>query len=163
MKKSVSILLFVSIILCFAVFAGCSKEEKYKNDVSVFDLAEAVEAKFGAKGLSVVDEGYINGSMQIDVSDINDYVVKINVYGTNIDEYGIFKASDEEQAEEIEDMIRDYLSGREERWMPEYMPEEFPKLQSAEYKRYGEYVVYAILDEEAKAAVFAEIKAQLKA
>jgi len=38
--------------------------------------------------------------------------------------------------------------------MKEYMPEEFPKLESAEVKTAGNYVIYAILSDNDKKAAF---------
>jgi hypothetical protein len=38
--------------------------------------------------------------------------------------------------------------------MDEYMPEEKPKLEAAEVKTVGLYVIYAIVSEESRKAVF---------
>ena len=82
--------------------------------------------------------------------------------GANVDEYGIFKASSEDGVAAVEQMVQSYLSKRVETWMPEYMPEEFPKVQSAKAQVYGQYVVYCILDDSEKSAVFNAIEAALK-
>ena len=54
-----------------------------------------------------------------------------------------------------------YIARRIEAWMPEYMPEEFPKMEAASVKIFGNYVVYAILSEDVKADVFDAVKAEL--
>ena len=46
--------------------------------------------------------------------------------------------------------------------MVEYMPEEFPKLQNAETKTIGNYVMYAILSDSDKQAVFSAFEKTLK-
>lgn len=51
--------------------------------------------------------------------------------GTSIDEFGIFQGADSSQAAELKSAVEAYLQFRLDSWMPEYLPEEFPKLQSA--------------------------------
>jgi hypothetical protein len=90
--------------------------------------------------------------MKIDL--FADYLVKVNAAGANIDEYGIFKAKDPAQLEAAEEEVKSYLQLRRDTWMDEYMPEEKPKLEAAEVKTVGLYVIYAIVSEESRKAVF---------
>jgi len=89
--------------------------------------------------------------------------VKINAKGVNIDEYGVFKAADEKEAASVKAAAEGYLRFRLDTWMREYMPEELPKLENAQVKVCGSYVLYAILDEDAAQAVFDAFEAALKA
>ena len=163
MKRTVCIILLAATLLSFAAFSGCSKDKGgFKDDVKVEDLASKLEKTFEAEGLTAVDEGYIKGMMKLEPDDLGEYIVKLNVYGTNIDEYGILKGADEKETKELKKAMEDYLKMRDESWMPEYMPEEYPKLKNADCKSFGNYVIYAILGDEAKDALFAEAEAQLK-
>jgi len=149
MKKYVFLLLAAVLALC--LLAGCGNKTAYEPEMS--SIVTAVDAAIGNDGSMVaVDEDYIKGSMKMDVSDYADYTVKINAVGVNIDEYGVFKGADSGQAKEIKTAVDDYLQMREDTWMTEYMPEEFPKLQAAEVWTEGNYVMYAILGDDAKAA-----------
>ncbi|NCB51827.1 MAG: DUF4358 domain-containing protein [Clostridia bacterium] len=149
MKKHLFILLAAVLALC--LLAACGNKTEYEPVMS--DVVAAVDAAIGNDGsMTAVDENYIKGSMKMDVADYEDYTVKINTMGVNIDEYGVFKGSDSAQAAEIETAVEDYLQMREDTWMPEYMPEEFPKLQAAEVWTEGNYVIYVILGDDAKAA-----------
>ena len=100
--------------------------------------------------------------MKMDVSDYAGYTVKINAYGANIDEYGIFQAADDKQAKDVEAAVEAYLQLRLDSWMDEYMPEEKPKLSSAEVKSEGKYVMYAILGDADKTAAFEAFAGALK-
>ena len=100
--------------------------------------------------------------MGFDLSSVSEYVVKINSRGVNIDEYGIFKAEDDSQLQQLQTAVSNYLQFRVDTWMVEYMPEEFPKLQNAETKTIGNYVMYAILSDSDKQAVFSAFEKTLK-
>ena len=140
MKKTISILLAAALALC--LLAGCGKKAVSEPDMSA--LADLVDAAIGNEGALVeTDANYINYAA---------YTVKINTIGIAIDEYGIFKGADEAQAKDIKTAVENYLQLREDTWMKEYRPEEFPKLQAAEVWTEGNYVMYAILSDDAKAA-----------
>lgn len=150
------------LVVAVSLLCSCGKKAGYKNNVEVGKLAESAEKAAKLEGLSEIDDNYINNRMQLELTDVSEYVVKVNVYGTNIDEYGIFKAENEKQAKALSAELEDYLKRRDDEWMHEYMPEEYPKLEKAECKSYGNYVVYAILSDDAKSALFADVKSQLK-
>ena len=151
MKKK--LLVLSSAILLLSIFAGCgSKDAKVKNDVAVTDVSAAVTAKLSDDALVSVDADYIKGMMKMDVSDYDSYDVKINSKGVNIDEVGVFKAKDASQVATVEKAVKDYIQMRKDTWMVEYMPEERPKLDSAEVKTLGNYVIYVILPDDDKAA-----------
>ena len=79
-----------------------------------------------------------------------------------VDEYGVFKARDAENAKALKAEVEAYLKNRLETWMDEYMPEEKPKVENAECRVFGNYVTYAILSESDRAAAFKAIDAALK-
>ncbi|MBQ4370390.1 MAG: DUF4358 domain-containing protein [Oscillospiraceae bacterium] len=164
--KNRKLFIALTIIFCFALaFSACGKKDTViKNDVSVDDLVKAVEGKFDSEGLQAMDDSYIAGSLGItDTSKLDGYVVKINVYGTNINEYGIFKAADEASAKALDETVKSYLKMRNETWMKEYMPEEYPKLESAKSEQDGVYVFYTILADADREAFVKEFRSQINA
>ena len=62
----------------------------------------------------------------------------------------------------VKDAIEGYLKLRRDTWMKEYMPEEKPKLDKAEVKVYGIYVLYVIADDDVREAVYQEVETLLK-
>ena len=134
-----------------------------KNDVAVSELAGSIDSAIDPDGeLLDAPESYITSNMKLDLSTVSEYTVKINSRGVNIDEYGIFKATDDAQLQSLQTMVNDYLKFRVDSWMVEYMPEEFPKLQNAEVKVVGNYVMYAILSDSDKTAAFSAFEGSLK-
>lgn len=161
-QKLVSSILLIAISLLALVSCG-SGAAKYRNDVAVPDLCAAADPLIGdSSTMATMTDDYLYGMMGIELDGISDYAVKVQASGANVDEYGIFKASSEENVATVEQMVQSYLAKRVETWMPEYMPEEFPKVQSAKAQVYGQYVVYCILDDSEKSAVFNAIEAALK-
>ena len=145
-----------------AALTACGGGE-VRNDVAVSELSAKINSELES-GADLVDapESYISSSMGFDLSSVSEYVVKINSRGVNIDEYGIFKAEDDSQLQQLQTAVSNYLQFRVDTWMVEYMPEEFPKLQNAETKTIGNYVMYAILSDSDKQAVFSAFEKTLK-
>ena len=159
MKKTISIVLIAVMLL--ALLTACGGD-KVADDVVVSGIEARVDEAIGNDGsLVAMDAGYIQSYMKIDVSQYADYVVKVNSKGVNIDEYGIFKGADAAQTKAIEQAVEDYFALRQANWMPEYMPEEFPKLEAGLYKVVGNYVIYAILSEDDAEAAFKAFEACL--
>ncbi len=158
MRKITLALALTLLLSCLLTACG-----GVRDDVPLSDLAAAVEAEIEG-GSSLVDPGagYIAGSMKLDTAALGEYVIKISAQGTSINEYGVFKAADEKAAKALVSTLEDYLAMRIGSWMPEYLPEEFPKLENAEVKQEGLYVVYGILSETEREAAFSAFEDMLK-
>ena len=156
--KAVSLLLV--LLTLTALLCACGSSAK---DVPVADLAEAVAGAVSASdSQSMVDPGesYVKGYMKKSASEIGEYAIRKNVMGTSIDEFGVFKAGTM-TAKDLQTMIEDYLQILNDSWM-NYQPEEKPKLDGAEVKIVGDYVMYAILSEADRTAAFAAFENALK-
>lgn len=165
MKTNKASITIVCIMLLISMLAACGgKSSEVRNDVAVTDVSAAVAAVLSEKDALVsVPETYFSGSMKMDVSDYEGYDVKINSQGVNIDEYGVFKAKDSTQVAALEQAVKNYLQFRKDIWMEEYMPEEYPKLENAEVKTVGNYVMYAILSDSSKKFAFDAFEKSLTA
>ena len=116
------------------------------------EVVAAVEAVVPTDGMTQYDANYIKNVFKLEEGDYADCCVMATNVGTTIDEFGIFKGADETQAAALKTAVEEYLQFRLDSWMPEYLPEEFPKLQGAQLWAEGDYVMYAILSDDAKAA-----------
>ncbi len=159
MKKIACILLILSVLLALG---ACGKKETWRTDVPLSSLADAVEKHLDAGSLASMQESYLKGIMKMDPSLFADWVVKINAYGANIDEYGVFKAPDEAGVAAVKQAAEDYLKLRRDSWMEEYMPEEKPKLTQAEVKVCGLYVIYVIVADDVRGPILADFANALK-
>lgn len=160
MKKTTALLLCACVLA--SLLAACSSSSGYRDDVAVNDLAAAVESKISSTDLLSPDDSYVSGTMKIDAGSYKEYVIKIASTGTAIDEFGIFRCSDESSAKTVEAAAKAYIQTRTDSWMPEYRPQEFPKMQNAEVKVCGNYVIYAILSDADREAAFSAFESALK-
>lgn len=152
MKKTKTVIVSVCALMLLVLLSACGGA-KVRDDVPVSELSAAVDSAIGNEGdLVSAPESYLSSLMELDFSALPEYVVKINSRGVNIDEYGIFKAAEGQSASDLEAIVNGYLQRRVETWMPEYMPEEFPKLENAQVKTVGNYVMYVILSDSQKTA-----------
>ena len=155
-KKLISLLLAVCALA--ALLAGCGGG-KTKN-VPVSELADKVAAALGKSGMDAVPDNYVKGYLKHSPDEIGEYVILKNMMGTNIDEFGIFKAGTMDAAS-IKAMVEGYIKILQDSWM-NYQPEEEPKLKGAEIKTVGDYTMYAILSDADKATAFKAFEAALK-
>ncbi len=160
MKKIVALIIVVALLA--TALCACGSKTETKN-VPAADIAAAVAEKIGkTDSLTAVEANWVRGWMKTDASLFGDYTVMLNVYGANVDEYGIFKAGEDMSAADVEKTVQAYLDLRLQSWMDEYMPEEKYKVEDASYEVIGDYVMYCILSGEDSAAAFATFEGMLK-
>ena len=147
MKKTVSILLTCALALC--LISACGGEAA---EPEFAEVTSAVDAAVDTSDMTEADASYLQGMFGLSEGDYEACRVLITGVGTTIDEIGLFKGSDDAQAEELRTAVADYLQLRLDSWMPEYLPDEFPKLQNAKLWSEGTYVMYAILSDEGRDA-----------
>ena len=155
-RKIIALALTVTA-LC-ALLAGCGGGKV--RDVPVKDLADAVCKALGKTDMADPGANYVKGYMKHDPAEIGDYIILKNVMGTNIDEFGIFKAGVMDAAA-IKSMIDGYIKILQDSWM-NYQPEEEPKLKGAEVRTVGDYVMYVILSDADKETAFKAFESALK-
>jgi len=89
------------------------------------------------------------------------------IYSTdtnNINEIGVFHATDEKAAKHLEAKCLDYIEEMREgerAFIASYAPEELPKLDGAKVHRFGNYVVYTVLPKDRSYDVIDKIENSL--
>ena len=151
MKKSIFALLLTAVLL----LSSCGeKTVTYRTDLSAADVSDACMAVLSSSALlGAADEVYIQYRLMLDSTMAESWSVYIQNAGTSLDEFGIAKAPTDDTSA-LEAAFRDFIVRRNEEWTGQYMVEEYPKLESAECRTIGRYVIYCILSEEDKAALF---------
>ena len=159
MKKILCIFL-----LLFIPFCACAKRGEYKDDVTCRLITNELAT------LCPTENGYSNfGTEQIkyffDDTDIpTDYSLIYSTDAEDINEIGIFHCANADDAEEMLEIAREYIKDMQEtqvNFVSSYAPYEIPKLEGAEVRRYGNYVVYVILDTNERKTAFSTIEKAL--
>ena len=140
-------------VMLLVLLAACGAGGSKGKDVPVSDITSAVSQAIGKADALTESDGMFLGLTQKSADEIGEHAVLINVYGANVDEYGVFKAGTM-SVKELKELADDYLKKRLAAWMDEYMPEEKPKLTNAEVQTDGDYVMYCILSDADKDAAF---------
>ena len=151
----------ICALLLLTLLCACGNGGAAAKDVPVSDITAAVSAALDKSDSLVESDGMFLGLTKQGAEQIGDHAVLINVYGTNIDEYGVFKAGGM-SAKDLKAVADDYLAKRLASWMEEYMPEEKPKLTNAEVRVSGDYVMYCILSDADKATAFQAFETAVK-
>lgn len=160
MKKRIFAVLLTAVLLALP---SCTKDTppSYRSDKTAVEVYSAVAEVVSTDApLAAVDTDYVRYRMMLDTSIMEDYAIYMQNTGSSLDEIGIIKAIGNDTAA-VEKAVQDYLTQRNEEWTGMYLVEEYPKLRDAEYRIFGQYVVYGILSEAEKTALFDAVSASL--
>ncbi|MBQ8399637.1 MAG: DUF4358 domain-containing protein [Clostridia bacterium] len=162
MKKIISLFLLATFALCLVSCSGAG-QPSYRNDTTCAILFENAEKKltldegfeFMEKGeLAVMSEPSIGGVLD----KLDDSAFRFTG-GSSFDEYGILHVAVPEDVESVKSAVEEYLKAkREDALYRSYFPGEEYKLDDAQVQVYGNYVVYGMLSEENRTALFNEVK-----
>ena len=160
MKKRIFAVLLTAVLLALP---SCTKNTppSYRSDKTAVEVYSAVAEVVSTDApLAAVDTDYVRYRVMLDTSIMEDYAIYMQNTGSSLDEIGIIKAIGNDTAA-VEKAVQDYLTQRNEEWTGMYLVEEYPKLRDAEYRIFGQYVVYGILSEAEKTALFDAVSASL--
>ncbi|MBQ7354682.1 MAG: DUF4358 domain-containing protein [Clostridia bacterium] len=142
------ILIFTVCLICLV---ACTKQTpNYRTDVEIADMQKEVDGLlYHTDSLISYDPDDIRFYLDLPKEYCNDCIVRAQTSSVSIDEYGIFHCQTEEEADELEDLLEEYLKrsleGKRE-WLQSYNPDELRKLEKSKVERFGNYVFYGILD-----------------
>ena len=157
-KRILSFFLFLS--LC--TLASCRSKPAYLDSFSVDELAESAQRKLTDTQFVQADKDYLDDYITLPES-LSEFCVYFSANGNVLDEFGIWRVPTE-QTDEVRSLLQKYLSEaltRNRTFYDSYIPKETPKLRDAEVRVYGNYVAYAILGGEERAAFFGKLEERL--
>lgn len=147
MKKILVLTLVLTVLL-----TCCSRNRVpiYRNDLTTAEIADRIASDLpDSDSLSDYSDEDIAFYLGVPADFADEQSVLVQTSTVSIDEFGVFKVKEDSQAEELEKLLENYLDssleGKRE-WLEGYNPTELDKLEDAEIRRYGQYVVYLILD-----------------
>ena len=157
MKKILTSLLVLSLLL---LAVGCGSTT-YKNDVAVNTLADtAITALNDGKEYSTAEADFLD-SYFTKPDYVTESVIRFSTDGNDLNEFGIYHVTDG-NAEAMKTHLSKYVTDFYDLYNANYLPEETPKLRDAEVKVFGNYVVYAMLNDTDRATLFTAIEQALK-
>lgn len=161
--KTLKRYLILNLAVMLLLLPSCEKDE-YSDSLSCEELGDKIELVC-ADGLDYdeYDEEYLSFFFD-DLSLCDDFCIIYSEATNDINEFGIFHSSNDENTEKTVKMAEDYIKDMQEgqrAFISSYAPEELPKLDSAEVRRFGRYVAYSIADPDTTKKAFSAIASAL--
>ncbi len=117
------------------------------------EVVAAVEAVVPTDGMIQLDANYLKNVFKLDESQYADCCVMTTNVGTTIDEFGIFQGTDSAQAAELKSRGRGSISSSGSTpGCPSICPRSSRSSRPPSSGAEGDYVMYAILSDDAQTA-----------
>ena len=169
--------IFTAILLCFTLLfsmtamVACGGDGQSEETRDPNKPAATLDSIYAAVSAVVPDadkltdaqathlSGFFNGAVP---EDFASYKIVMQTMSTSIDQIGIFEAKSAEDVKKIEAMVDDFFDFYLSLWNDNYLAEEKPKLENAERVTSGNFVMYVILDDDARAAAITAFENETK-
>lgn len=155
MKKTSFFILFIVLLLCFS---ACS-QKKYSDTLSCAELSGEIrenDTEYGEYDEEYLKYFFADSKLQ------DDFCIAYSTDNNDITEIGIFHVPDEDSAKELTRVAEDYIEemqSTQRAFIASYAPNEIKKLDSASVRRFGNYVIYSIAED--NESVFNKIEKRL--
>lgn len=160
MKKT----LIASLSLCFTLLLTSCVQKSFADTSTCSEIGAIIEAAVN-DGQEYIAHDTAHISLYFDDTDeYDDHFTAYSANTSDINEFGVFHAPNENAAAELYEEVRDYVSDMQEEqraFIKSYAPSELTKLDSAKVKRFGNYVVYTVLDRDTSNKVIGELEKYL--
>ncbi len=158
MRKFVLLLLALTTLL-----ASCGGSSEAIANLPVAELSASVDTLLtNASKMSPVDGDYIKGMLEIDTASLDEFVLKMQVSGTEIDQYGILKIADGADITSVKTSVETYINTLRTNWKAMgYLPSEQVKLDAAKVEEVGSYIIFTILSSDESDTFFDKIDEML--
>ena len=168
---------FTAILLCFTLLfsmtamVACGGDGQSEETRDPNKPAATLDSIYAAVSAVVPDAdkltdaqathltGFFNGAVP---EDFASYKIVMQTMSTSIDQIGIFEAKSAEDVKKIEAMVDDFFDFYLSLWNDNYLAEEKPKLENAERVTSGNFVMYVILGDDARAAAITAFENETK-
>ena len=169
--------IFTAILLCFTLLfsmtamVACGGDGQSEETRDPNKPAATLDSIYAAVSAVVPDadkltdaqathlSGFFNGAVP---EDFAPYKIVMQTMSTSIDQIGIFEAKSAEDVKKIEAMVDDFFDFYLSLWNDNYLAEEKPKLENAERVTSGNFVMYVILGDDARAAAITAFENETK-
>lgn len=158
-KIAVLIPVFIGLLL-----GSCHKKEAYTDELSAKEVADGAVSAMDETSLLSAERDYLDDYILVPEG-MTDREIRFSPDGNNLDEIGVWHVPADE-TKRVHSLLEEYLDRSLERnraFYDSYIPQETAKLRDAEVKTFGNYVVYAIMNESNRSAFFESVGKILQA
>lgn len=165
MNKAKKFFLFILCLICTVFFTFCSSEG-FSDSLECEELSNVLEKK-----LSVPDGEFGEYSSEDlllffpDKDLYDDFYAIYSKDSTDVSELGVLHASSSENAKKLFEDAQLYIKELQEQkreFLRSYSPSELEKLNCAEARRFGNYVIFTVSEQDEKSQIFQKAEEVLK-
>ena len=134
----------------------------YLDTLPASELAEEAREELDTTDFRTAPDDWLEDYVTLPEG-ISDYEICFSADGGNLNEFGIWHVKPDQIAS-TEAALRTYLAtslSKNRDFYNSYIPEETHKLEKAEVRVFGNYVCYAVLNEQDKSTFFGTIQEEL--
>ena len=165
MKKKKKIIIMLLSIPCALIFTFCSSKA-FSDVLACVELSSSLQkeisvpyGEFGEYSSAGLNFFFPHTELY------EDFYAVYSKDSTDVSELGILRASNEENAKKLLEDAQLYIKDTQEQkreFLRSYSPSELEKLNSAEARRFGNYVIFTIADQNEKSKIFQKAEELLK-
>ena len=163
MKARISIFILF-ILLVTLIFQSCS-QKKFNDSFTCNELSRRLKSEIQPTESEFESYSREELTFLFPSNDLyDDICVVYSSDSTDVCEIGVFHAPDEEAAKKLFEEAKLYIKNMQEQkseFLRNYSPAELPKLNSAEARRFGNYVIFAIGEQNEKNNLFKQAEEML--
>lgn len=163
MKARISIFILF-ILLVTLIFQSCS-QKKFNDSFTCDELSRRLKSEIQPTESEFESYSREELTFLFPSNDLyDDICVVYSSDSTDVCEIGVFHAPDEEAAKKLFEEAKLYIKNMQEQkseFLRNYSPAELPKLNSAEARRFGNYVIFAIGEQNEKNNLFKQAEEML--
>ncbi|MDO4521863.1 MAG: DUF4358 domain-containing protein [Eubacteriales bacterium] len=148
MKKNVSLFLLAALLVFVCTACGSKKNDK-DITVDISKLCEDLKGTITSGDLAEDSSNLIASTYFFDMSKIEESAAALNS-GASACEVAVVKCSDSSYVKDVEELFKTRVKNQSELFAA-YNATEVAKLESAVLKSAGNYVVFCVTDDTAKA------------
>ena len=161
-----SFLKIYAFIVCLTlVFLPSCAKRQYSDTLNCVEITDVIRKEIlSAEDYSAYSREDI-AFMLDDINELDSYSVIHSSSSDDIGEVGVFRAASQEEGLELLDGVTEYLNELKEEkgsFVRNYLQGEQEKLDCAKVKRFGNYVVFTVLDSTQSDKVFKQVEKLLK-
>ena len=154
-------ILFIAVLFCSlaCIFVSCS-QDKHSSSLSCFEISSALAREISVPGGEFSQ--YSSDDIKFffpDSSNYTDACISYSTDSTDVAEIGVLRSANEESAKALYEEVKNHIKNLQEQkreFLRNYSPNELQKLNSAQARRFGEFVVYTVSDPKDQENLFAK-------
>lgn len=151
------IFIFTATVLILSIALSSCAQKEYSDEVTCSSLADTLKREASVPDGEFAEYGEEEIKLLFPNTAYDDICVLYSKDATDITELGVIHAQNEESAKAVIEDVKNYIKNLQEEkreFLRNYSPAELEKLNAAEARQFGNYVIFTVASPNEKNTVF---------